>query len=292
MSSSYESDQVISAPLHTNIPQPIEAKVIVLNNHTTSAQNLQSKPPDAALSLICTSTPNKTKGVRFNMEDHNDISISVGIEGSLLFDVSSVQVDAADDKSEKIKDAETTSSDEVLEIGPTSDKDKTVYDRVASGESYKYLCSTCGKSFSTNFGVRRHFQRDHLNLRPHKCSHCTSTFYLESAKNQHEDSKHNGRKEFKCSFRGCKSSFARKYNLESHMESHKERDERKMFSCSDCDKQFRVETSLYRHKQRFHMASRKAYKCDICGLVFSFKSNKTRDMKSCNKLSNKKKYRL
>lgn len=101
------------------------------------------------------------------------------------------------------------------------------------------------------------------------CSLCPRTFTALRNHTRHMKAHFtdpNEPKKFVCVFEGCKSSFVRKGDLQSHVKWHTET---KKEICSTCDKRFHRKSDLLVHERR-HLDV-KPYACKLCPRSFSRK---------------------
>jgi uncharacterized Zn-finger protein len=99
-------------------------------------------------------------------------------------------------------------------------------------------CEVCGKEFLAQSSYQRHFQNNHTNVRP-----------------------------FKCTYPDCEFSCAQRSTLTRHL---KDVHSSKKHSCSQCEKAFKTPVSLRQHVRAMH--TEKNLICDFegCGKAFSY----------------------
>ena len=144
---------------------------------------------------------------------------------------------------------------------------------VAEDGTISWTCTVCGKSFSRNFTYRRHAET-HMNIKPWKCDICSKAFgdkrYLMKHMRWHtgEDLQH-------CD--DCGRAFSDELALFKHKRVHTSD---KSFQCDRnmCQKVFADAHTLKRHIQHVH-EQRKTHKCELCNLMFVFKSHLDDHMK-------------
>lgn len=92
---------------------------------------------------------------------------------------------------------------------------------------------------------------------PQSTSTCTSPPTLQE------------RKKFQCSYRGCKKSFTRRYNLSGHLRYHQLENP---YTCVSCPEAFSTKLKLSSHERIYH-----SEKCVvICGYCNALFNNNTR----------------
>ncbi|XP_056387523.1 oocyte zinc finger protein XlCOF7.2-like [Hyla sarda] len=102
-----------------------------------------------------------------------------------------------------------------------------------------YVCSTCGKSFTSHFGLVKH-QAMH-NGNKVSCPQCGKLFFYKSSLVIHQRI-HTGEKLFSCPV--CNKCFTNNSNLIVHQRIHTGE---KPFVCSECGKRFGHKGHLNRH---------------------------------------------
>ncbi|XP_059615292.1 zinc finger protein 287-like [Phlebotomus argentipes] len=145
------------------------------------------------------------------------------------------------------------SSEAVLEPGEVfSDKAEVVRVRkkeqsgTISEGNERFLCSTCGKSYTSKANLMQHINIIHLKIKPYECLFCGK-------------------------------ELATRYRLEQHLEVHSEK--RTKIPCNTCDRSFTSVSNLRRHVNEVHKelwkrsnGTRKlARKCTICNISFKNK---------------------
>ncbi|KAK9720316.1 Zinc-finger associated domain (zf-AD) [Popillia japonica] len=125
-----------------------------------------------------------------------------------------------------------------------------------------FLCSICGKAFSTKQVLNSHRLR-HTDERPFKCKTCGKAFKQPLDVQQHE-ARHEDTTRFVCD--ECGKSFKHKNTLNDHKIRHTNQ---RNFECTTCGKKFMVKKCLNLHMKK-HLGL-KPYSCDICGKKFTVK---------------------
>ncbi|VDI33041.1 Hypothetical predicted protein [Mytilus galloprovincialis] len=109
----------------------------------------------------------------------------------------------------------------------------------ASSIPKKFLCSSCGKSFKSKYGLTLHDKTIH-------------------------------KKEFKFTCNVCGKGFGTLYNFNGHMSSHNNLLREK---CDQCDASFQYWKSLLKHKKARHRTLEEdpKFECDICHVIYGSK---------------------
>ena len=144
---------------------------------------------------------------------------------------------------------------------------------VADDGTVSWTCTLCGKNFTRNFTYRRHAET-HMNIKPWKCEICSKAFsdkrYLEKHMRWHT-----GQDLQYCE--ECGRAFSDELALSKHKRVH---DIDKKYPCekNPCQKVFADPHSLKRHIMHVH-DQKKTHKCELCNLMFVFKSHLDDHMK-------------
>ncbi len=149
--------------------------------------------------------------------------------------------------------------------------------------SKDYVCSECGKSFTRNYGLKRHFDSVHLKKETYQCTLCDYKTSRKDRLNTHIKEVHQKIRNHICEECGLK--FSQIASLKRHIISVHKREER--FICSKCDARFKREDSLKRHLQVVHENTR-PHICKECGATFKLRDNLKQHFISIHK--NQRKY--
>ncbi|KAK7500598.1 hypothetical protein BaRGS_00008173 [Batillaria attramentaria] len=128
------------------------------------------------------------------------------------------------------------------------------------GQKKSYLCSSCGKKFTTKHSLQEH-SNAHSGIKPHVCEICGKGFSYDSALRDHKFT-HEEVKQFQCTL--CFKSFCQRSGLKMHMRIHKDT---KQFQCEDCGREFTQKQALQRH-ERVHKGV-KPFICRLCSRSFT-----------------------
>uniref|UniRef100_A0A1B0DFH2 Zinc finger protein n=1 Tax=Phlebotomus papatasi TaxID=29031 RepID=A0A1B0DFH2_PHLPP len=124
-----------------------------------------------------------------------------------------------------------------------------------------FLCTTCGKSFYTNFHLQVHM-RSHTGQRPFVCQHpgCLKAFSQLSGLKMHTFT-HTGERPFGCKV--CGKSFSQYGHVREHMMIHSNM---KPHVCKVCNHSFRVKGNLTAHMMTH--SGKKPHICPHCRKQF------------------------
>ena len=131
---------------------------------------------------------------------------------------------------------------------------------VHMGQKKSYLCSYCGKKFTTKHSLQEHVNA-HSGIKPHVCEICGKGFSYDSALRDHKFT-HDDVKQFKCDL--CNKSFCQRSGLKMHMRIHRDT---KQFQCQECGREFTQKQALQRH-ERVHKGV-KPFTCKLCSRSFT-----------------------
>lgn len=137
-------------------------------------------------------------------------------------------------------------------------------------------CESCDKKFKSRNHLLTHIQRVHNKIE-FTCEKCNRKFSSENSLNQHLK-QNNCTGEFKCLF--CEKILPTKIRLDAHMISHSHsKDDKKMYSCDICHKEFITLANVNIHKRKVHEDIKNSL-CTICGLSLYDKSQLKQHMMS------------
>lgn len=164
-----------------------------------------------------------------------------------------------------------------------------------SYEEKQYKCTYCTKRFNFSHHLVNH-ERYHTGIRPYLCSICGNSYsqshfltvHMRQHQQQQQDEVVDGgesssMEQLKCKV--CQKVFLTSWRLNRHEKSH-DGNNKRQFMCSDCGKQFSMNSSLQRHILRDHQngdtgnqiktdsikkpmtSGERLYKCDQCLKLF------------------------
>ncbi|KAL4240680.1 hypothetical protein ACF0H5_001471 [Mactra antiquata] len=141
-----------------------------------------------------------------------------------------------------------------------------------SSEENVYQCKTCQKCFRSQATLDRHDLTMHAEgeIQSYACDQCKKIFSSEHFLAKHKETVHF--KQFICSHNNCRKCFPSKKKLNSHMQSHVDRN----FMCNICGRMFNSKSNFLKHLS-IHDTERK-HECGVCNKTF-----KTKDVLSKHK---------
>jgi hypothetical protein len=138
--------------------------------------------------------------------------------------------------------------------------------QVGPGDDF---CIICQKKFPTTASLSSHVDSFHGRRKVYECTFCEAQFVNRSVLQIHLDEKH-ADKRVRCTFDGCKKTFATEAIMLSHVYKTHEMTEEEMLHCPHCPTRCKSKSSLIRHLK---MCSRnpernEMLKCAFCELRF------------------------
>ncbi len=140
------------------------------------------------------------------------------------------------------------------------------------GETDRLTCDRCNSTFSDIRSLNRHIQHIHLKKFDFRCEKCNMNFRRQYEMDRHcKSARHLGLiKRVKCD--DCKRYFDNQEGLDKHRERFpdcaKEYENRIMFPCKHCGKEFDKRSSRARHAEAVHHHLYEC-SCHICGKVLT-----------------------
>ncbi|XP_046993040.1 oocyte zinc finger protein XlCOF6-like [Schistocerca americana] len=131
----------------------------------------------------------------------------------------------------------------------------------------KFLCGLCREEFRSLARTLYHLAR--CSGGPYRCELCPNKYDYPRELNQHKSKAHRGANSFFCD--ECGLNFKLRTSLQKHKVNRHERHE-SLFTCDECSKTFTKRIHLTRHKICFHRFERK-FLCQVCGKKFSTHSS-------------------
>lgn len=125
----------------------------------------------------------------------------------------------------------------------------------------RYSCESCGKSYSTQSGLRKHNELHCSSLGPRAftCKHCTKAYTTIGALKMHIRTH-----TLPCKCHVCGKAFSRPWLLQGHIRTHTGE---KPFECQLCHRSFADRSNLRAHQQTHERV--KKYACQTCKKTFS-----------------------
>ncbi|KAJ9581249.1 hypothetical protein L9F63_023575 [Diploptera punctata] len=132
----------------------------------------------------------------------------------------------------------------------------------------KFLCQYCNKYFEFASQLNRHRKSHSAEEKAATpCRHCGKKYTSKACLLKHE-SQHTNNGVFKC--RQCNNCFSSKQEYRSH----RTKQHRKQWSCSECHRSFSNSSNLKNHYNNKHLGREaKSFACNICGKLFKQKGN-------------------
>ncbi|KAB0790885.1 hypothetical protein PPYR_14972 [Photinus pyralis] len=150
------------------------------------------------------------------------------------------------------------------EVMLIKDEDVDMSNTTSAKSKKLYDCTHCDRSFRWLRNLKRH-SLTHNQSKPFTCDQCEFRSNRKDALHNHVSNKHvDADKPYKCEH--CALSFAQRYTLARHMQTHAED---KPYKCADCDFSCKFESYLKRHLST-HVVGKaprsdlKPFRCDIC----------------------------
>ena len=127
-----------------------------------------------------------------------------------------------------------------------------------------HLCSLCNKSYFLERSLRVHYDRIHDETKKHKkseylCKICNMIFDSKLKLGKHKVADHGEKKPYPCT--ACQEAYFVLANLKQHVASVHEG---KRYDCTLCDSNFSSKFGLKQHMDQVHDQSR-PWLCTICG---------------------------
>jgi KRAB domain-containing zinc finger protein len=105
----------------------------------------------------------------------------------------------------------------------------------------------CDQTFVQFSSLQKHHRGIHELSKPYSCDICGRAFSQVSNLIRHKRI-HSGEKPYECTI--CQKKFISGSNLSQHMQKHQGNE--MSFKCSACDKTYKYQTSLRKHRQLSH----------------------------------------
>ena len=134
----------------------------------------------------------------------------------------------------------------------------------------KYDCDVCSLKFNVFSKFKEHTQQIH-NIRPLKCQDCNQRFNDKLGLRTHSQAKHDQRKIFQCDL--CHKNFSAERLLYQHRREIHELGEKRKVECNICGFISKGNTNLKKHIKSKHTEDAKKYQCNICSKSFKSKYN-------------------
>ena len=151
----------------------------------------------------------------------------------------------------------------IIKTEPNINESQESEKLVASCKNKYAKCETCNSCFSSNFSLKKHYEKVHGGEKPLKSDKSDVSFSL----NENNKSINEKNKKFECD--RCSAKYTSKRNLNTHISSIHEA---KKFNCGICSAKFNVKGNLDRHIQTVH-EGKQPFKCNICDVCFGQRSS-------------------
>ena len=128
-------------------------------------------------------------------------------------------------------------------------------------KNVRHSCESCGKSYSTQSGLRKHNELHCSSLGPKafSCKHCLKSYTSVGALKMHIRTH-----TLPCKCNVCGKCFSRPWLLQGHIRTHTGE---KPFECNQCHRSFADRSNLRAHQQTHERI--KKYACQNCKKTFS-----------------------
>ncbi|XP_076049568.1 uncharacterized protein LOC143030300 [Oratosquilla oratoria] len=165
------------------------------------------------------------------------------------------------------KNINTRQENSMKDIGP--DAARSHKSPVITADTNGFKCGLSSATFTHSSELKAHIN---TGERPHKCSHCESSFTWPGDLQRHLRT-HTGEKPYECTI--CKAVFSESGNLNVHVRTHTGE---KPYECTTCKTVFSHLSNLKRHV-RTHTGE-KPYVCTVCQGSFLNPSHLTEHMRT------------
>lgn len=135
---------------------------------------------------------------------------------------------------------------------------------INSPETQPLVCEICGKLFMKKYRLDQHLIRVHANTKKMlTCQYCDHKTNSKTNMERHLSLHLEDKKDIICEL--CGKAFYNIVTLKDHI-SYMHRSQGKVFKCNQCDKAFKKNSELERHKTT-HSSVRK-HVCQLCGVTY------------------------
>ncbi|XP_055631146.1 histone-lysine N-methyltransferase MECOM-like [Toxorhynchites rutilus septentrionalis] len=149
-------------------------------------------------------------------------------------------------------------------------------------EQTRFVCDTCGKTFSTNGILKKHKYSHAPDETPFVCTICSKKF-CTSDKLRIHTMRHEGVKNHKCPFCGMRKTTM--YEVKKHINNVHTKDRvTRTYPCDICPSVFSNSGNLNRHVNIVHLEM-KPFVCTVCERAFGKSDHLKRHMKTHNRSS-------
>ena len=171
--------------------------------------------------------------------------------------VESENVEENEQQGEEQSEKSLTSSSSKEEVSATFVDMSSILVRNKSNKK-KCTCKVCGRTLSSSYALKLHYNHIHDGVRPYSCEFCPYTTAYSSHLKRHR-AKHTDEKMFKCNM--CEKSFANSNSLKQHQDTHEENREQ---TCKLCSENFKNQSALLKHWISKHRSDDKPFFCLHC----------------------------
>ncbi|XP_074539867.1 zinc finger protein 236 isoform X1 [Halichoeres trimaculatus] len=162
-------------------------------------------------------------------------------------------------------------SNDETDVDPSDSKGESFSD----GELKDKKCTICSQIFTTESQLQKHQREHEVNDKPHRCDQCSQTFNVEFNLTLHKSTHRTS--DFTCPV--CNKRFSRIASLKSHIMLHEKEEN---LICTECGDEFVLQSQLSLHLEdhRKELSGIKVFTCKNCDKEFKTSAHLKEHMKS------------